>query len=101
MIRLIVEMEDGISLSAESAIESLKPVFGHNSQIKAFPVNNTPQAHLEFAINELIVEDLLEAYYELWPHLYEEKAKEIKRKLLANLTYTVDDVERKILKKLE
>jgi hypothetical protein len=100
-MRLIVEMEDKDSLSAESAIDSLKPVFGYNSVIKAFPINNTPDAHLDFAINELLVHDLLEAYYDLWPNLYEEQADKIKTKLLDTLKLKIDEVEAKILHKLE
>lgn len=94
-------MEDKSSLSADSAIDSLKPVFGNNSIIKAFPVNNTPEAHLSFALSELMVHDILEAYYDLWPHLYEAKAEEIKEKLLEKLRDEIDNVEKEILKKLE
>lgn len=101
MYRLIVELEDKESLSADSAIESLRPVFGYNSEIKAFPVNNTPQAHLDFAISELIVHDILEAYYDLWPHLYEQKAEKIKAKLLEKLKSNIDTVEKEILTRLE
>jgi len=101
MYRLIIEMEDKVSLSAESAIDSLKPVFGENSLIKAFPLNNTPKAHLEFAISEMMVHDIVEAYYDLWPHLYEEKATEIKEKLLNNIKKTIDNVENELLNRLE
>jgi len=99
--RLIVEMEDDTSLSADSAIESLKPVFGHNSVIKAFPLNNSPQAHLEFAISEMMVHDLVEAYFDLWPHLYDAKANQIKDELLRVITETINNVEKEILTKLE
>ena len=94
-------MEDDVSLSADSAIESLKPVFGHNSVIKAFPLNNSPQAHLDFAISELMVHDIIEAYYDLWPHLYDDKATEIKKNLLRDIKEIINNVEDKILAKLE
>lgn len=101
MYRLVIEMEDKTSLSAESAVESLKPVFGENALIKAFPLNNSAKAHLDYAISEMLVHDILEAYYELWPHLYEEKAEKIKENLLHRIKEHVDNVEREILHRLE
>lgn len=101
MYRVIVEFEDNESLSAETAVDSMKPVFGENAIIKAFPVSNSPEAHLEYAISELMVLDIIDAYMELWPHLYEKRAKEIKQAVLDKLSNTIDNVEKKILAKLE
>ena len=101
MRRLIVEIIDNDSLTSEQSIESLHHLFGHDSIIKAFPKNNTPEAHLEYAISELMADDIVDAYFELYPHLYEDKCKEIKQKLIEKLTEEVDRIEQEILKKLE
>lgn len=100
-MKITVEFEDNTSFTAEEAIASNKHAFGNNTVVKTGPRNSTPEAHIYYAVQNLITQDQIEAYFELYPHLYPQKLEEIKSNLLVTISDIIDSVIEDNEKKVE
>lgn len=91
-MRVKVEFEDKSAFTAEEAEKAYKLSFGKDAQVEILPHNNTPEAHLYFALQSMITLDQLENFYEYFPHGYPDKLDVLKKQTLSKVSQILDQV---------
>jgi len=85
---------DNSLLTADEVVRTAKDIHGANTLVEVTARNDSPEAHLYFAIQKLITEEQISIFFEYYPHLYEPKLDEIKEKVISKVT----DVFYKVVK---
>ena len=91
-MRVRVEFEDDSAFTAEELKKGYEQSFGKNSKVEVLPHNESSEAAIYFGIQNLITLDLLDIYYEFYPHLYPPKLEELKKITLIKLQKILDQV---------
>lgn len=91
-IKVQVDFDDNSSLTHEELIKNLQSQLGDNIKVNLQPVNNTPDAHLYFAIQQMITEKQAELWFDDGPHLYESKIKDLRKDILKQITFVLNRV---------
>jgi len=91
MARVTITYEDTHSLTPEEIIANAKQTYGKNAIVEVKPLNNTPESHIYFGIQNLITKDQAEAFFDSG-YLYSDKVKLFRKDLLKRVTFILNKV---------
>ncbi len=88
---ITVTFEDDESLTNQEIKANLRATYGDNADITIAPGPNTPTAHIQLGITELITEDQALIFYDQHEQ-YEQKLKTLRYSIVKKLLYILNDV---------
>lgn len=100
-MRIQATYSDNSSFTAEEAKSVAKNILGGNTEVKAIPDSEYPEAYIRYGIQELIIPELIDLYYDHEDAIYKKKIDKIKGDTLSLVNGIIDkivlDTEKKLL----
>lgn len=91
-MRVKIEFDDNTAFTAEEAEQRYKTSFGEGASIEVLPRNNSNDAYLYFALQNLITVEQLELFFEYYPYGYPDKLDKLKEEVMLKVSNILDKV---------
>ena len=91
MATVTLTYEDKESLTPEEIIANARQIYGSNVVVEVKPLNDTPESHIYFGIQNLITKDQVEVFFDN-KYMYETKLKELRKDVLKKMTFILNKV---------
>ena len=89
--KINLTFEDDNFLTNKEIETHFKSLYGNNVQIEISPGSNTPNAHIYFAIDQLLTQTQCEIFFDQ-PELYAEKLQDLRAKIIKEFKFILNDV---------